>query len=73
VKPRTARQRAQTTPESAKAVRCAIYTRKSTEEGLDQPFNSLNAQREAAEAYIARAKDISRCLRARGPAGYFDR
>jgi site-specific DNA recombinase len=33
-------------------VRCAIYTRKSTEEGLDQTFNSLDAQREAAEAYI---------------------
>src|SRR5437868_13889530 len=33
-------------------VRCAIYTRKSTEEGLEQPFNSLDAQREAAEAYI---------------------
>jgi site-specific DNA recombinase len=33
-------------------VRCAIYTRKSTEEGLDQDFNSLDAQREAAEAYI---------------------
>jgi site-specific DNA recombinase len=36
-----------------KVVRCAIYTRKSTEEGLDQEFNSLDAQREAAEAYIA--------------------
>ncbi|HPQ70091.1 MAG TPA: recombinase family protein [bacterium] len=34
-------------------VRCAIYTRKSTEEGLDQEFNSLDAQREAAESYIA--------------------
>src|ERR1022692_4857555 len=34
-------------------VRCAIYTRKSSEEGLEQPFNSLDAQREAAEAYIA--------------------
>ncbi|HPQ72197.1 MAG TPA: recombinase family protein [bacterium] len=34
-------------------VRCAIYTRKSTEEGLDQEFNSLDAQREAAEAFIA--------------------
>jgi site-specific DNA recombinase len=34
------------------AVRCAIYTRKSTEEGLDQDFNSLQAQREAAEAFI---------------------
>ena len=33
-----------------KPVRCAIYTRKSTEEGLDQAFNSLDAQREAAEA-----------------------
>ena len=33
-------------------VRCAIYTRKSTEEGLDQAFNSLHAQREACEAYI---------------------
>ncbi|WP_156677982.1 recombinase family protein [Sphingomonas profundi] len=33
-------------------VRCAIYTRKSTEEGLDQEFNSLDAQREACEAYI---------------------
>ena len=33
-------------------IRCAIYTRKSTEEGLDQAFNSLDAQREACEAYI---------------------
>ena len=33
-------------------MRCAIYTRKSTEEGLEQEFNSLDAQREAAEAYI---------------------
>ena len=32
-------------------VRCAIYTRKSTEEGLEQDFNSLDAQREACEAY----------------------
>lgn len=37
-------------------VRCAIYTRKSTEEGLDQDFNSLHAQREAAEAYIISQK-----------------
>ena len=35
------------------AIRCAIYTRKSTEEGLDMQFNSLDAQREACEAYIA--------------------
>ncbi len=33
-------------------IRCAIYTRKSTEEGLDQAFNTLQAQREAAESYI---------------------
>jgi site-specific DNA recombinase len=33
-------------------VRCAIYTRKSTDEGLSQDFNSLDAQREAGEAYI---------------------
>jgi site-specific DNA recombinase len=33
-------------------VRCAIYTRKSTEDGLEQEFNSLDAQREACEAYI---------------------
>jgi len=33
-------------------VRCAIYTRKSTEEGLDQAFNSLDAQREACAAYV---------------------
>lgn len=36
--------------------RCAIYTRKSVEEGLDQEFNSLDAQREAGEAYIASQK-----------------
>ena len=36
----------------AKRVRCAIYTRKSSEEGLDQSFNSLHAQREACEAFI---------------------
>ena len=33
-------------------VRCAIYTRKSSEEGLEQSFNSLDAQREACEAFI---------------------
>ena len=35
-----------------KRVRCAIYTRKSSEEGLEQDFNSLHAQREACAAYI---------------------
>jgi len=37
-------------------VRCAVYTRKSTEEGLQQEFNSLDAQREAAEAFIRSQK-----------------
>ncbi|MEZ5792840.1 MAG: recombinase family protein [Nitratireductor sp.] len=39
--------------EEGRLVRCAIYTRKSSEEGLEQEFNSLHAQREACEAYIA--------------------
>src|SRR5437763_2847298 len=37
-------------------LRCAVYTRKSTEEGLDQEFNSLDAQRESCESYIASQK-----------------
>jgi len=37
-------------------VRCAVYTRKSSEEGLEQEFNSLDAQREACEAYITSQK-----------------
>jgi len=37
----------------ARKLRCAVYTRKSSEEGLDMDFNSLDAQREACEAYIA--------------------
>src|SRR5438874_13186548 len=45
--PRTARPRA-----DAGRRCCAIYTRKSSEEGLEQEFNSLEAQREACEAYI---------------------
>ena len=39
-----------------KKFRCAIYTRKSSEEGLEQEFNSLDAQREACAAYIASQK-----------------
>ena len=58
------RRRVTRTDEPAKAsarretkrIRCAIYTRKSSEEGLDQEFNSLDAQRESAEAYIASQK-----------------
>jgi DNA invertase Pin-like site-specific DNA recombinase len=42
-------------PTRAKA-RCAVYTRKSSEEGLEQAFNSLDAQREACEAYITSQK-----------------
>jgi site-specific DNA recombinase len=42
--------------ELQRVVRCAIYTRKSTEEGLGQEFNTLHAQREAAEAYILSQK-----------------
>jgi site-specific DNA recombinase len=39
-------------PSAEAAIRCAIYTRKSTDEGLDQDFNSLDVQRESGEAYI---------------------
>src|SRR2546421_8204300 len=61
-KPRTARRRNGT-------VRCAIYTRKSSEEGLDQEFNSLQAQREACEAFItSQWQEGWVCLRA----GYDD-
>jgi site-specific DNA recombinase len=39
-------------PAAVRKLRCAVYTRKSSEEGLDMEFNSLDAQREACEAYI---------------------
>ena len=46
-------------------VRCAIYTRKSSEEGLEQEFNSLQAQREACEAFITSQRQEGWvCLRA---------
>jgi site-specific DNA recombinase len=38
--------------DTSNVVRCAVYTRKSTEEGLEQEFNSLDAQREAGEAFV---------------------
>ena len=41
------------TNRSPRRLRCAIYTRKSSEEGLDMEFNSLDAQRDACESYIA--------------------
>jgi site-specific DNA recombinase len=47
-------------------VRCAVYTRKSTEDGLEQEFNSLDAQREAGEAFIASQRGEGwTCLEAR--------
>jgi hypothetical protein len=48
----SASRKSKATP--AALVRCAIYTRKSTEEGLDQEFNSLDAQREAASGSASR-------------------
>lgn len=41
-------------------MRCAIYTRKSSEEGLEQAFNSLDAQREACAAFIASQVGLER-------------
>jgi site-specific DNA recombinase len=42
-----------TKPTIVRKLRCAVYTRKSSEEGLEQEFNSLHAQREACDAYVA--------------------
>jgi site-specific DNA recombinase len=54
------------------AVRCAIYTRKSSEEGLEQEFNSLDAQRESGEAYIkSQAHEGWECLPKRYDDGGF--
>jgi site-specific DNA recombinase len=58
--------------EPKREVRCAIYTRKSTEEGLEQEFNTLDAQRESAEAYIRSQKQEGwTCLDARYDDGGF--
>src|ERR1700678_3641387 len=55
-----------------KSIRCAIYTRKSTEYGLEQDFNSLDAQREACEAYIkSQAHEGWRLIRDRYDDGGF--
>ena len=43
-------------PASPNPRRCAVYTRKSSEEGLEQDFNSLHAQRESCEAFIRSQK-----------------
>src|SRR5258708_19658817 len=54
-----------TAPRRNGTVRCAIYTRKSSEEGLEQEFNSLQAQREACEAFIeSQRQEGWVCLRA---------
>ena len=50
-------------PETKKVLRCAIYSRVSTEYGLEQEFNSLDAQRESSEAYVkSQAHEGWRCL-----------
>jgi DNA invertase Pin-like site-specific DNA recombinase len=59
-------------PAAKKALRCAIYTRVSTEHGLDQDFNSLDNQREAAEAYVkSQAHEGWKCLASRYDDGGF--
>jgi site-specific DNA recombinase len=50
---RTSRPAAATTTATRRVIRCASYSRKSTDEGLDRDFTTLDAQREACEAYIA--------------------
>ena len=59
-------RRADNSNQKPSSVRCAIYTRKSTDEGLDMDFNSLDAQREAGEAYVASQKSQGWVL-LRGP------
>ena len=49
-------------PASVRKRRCAVYTRKSTEEGLEQAFNSLDAQREACEAFVLSQRAEGRVL-----------
>jgi site-specific DNA recombinase len=53
---RAAPELAATSSRIVRKLRCAVYTRKSSEEGLDMDFNSLDAQREACEAYVASQK-----------------
>ena len=50
-------------PSARPVIRCAVYTRKSTEEGLEQEFNTLDAQRECSEAFIkSQAAESWQCL-----------
>jgi site-specific DNA recombinase len=58
--------------DARRTLRCAIYTRKSIEHGLEQEFNSLEAQREACEAYVkSQAHEGWRCLPERYDDGGF--
>jgi site-specific DNA recombinase len=50
---RMTRPPAATVPDTRRRIRCVSYTRKSTDEGLEREFTTLDAQREACEAYIA--------------------
>lgn len=61
------------TPKNApQLIRCAVYTRKSTEDGLEQEFNSLDAQRESGEAYVkSQASEGWTCLTERYDDGGF--
>src|SRR5207247_8489426 len=71
-RPRSLPMKTPQRPTTLSLVRCAIYTRKSTEEGLEQEFNSLDAQREAGEAYVASQKSEGwTCLEARYDDGGF--
>jgi site-specific DNA recombinase len=64
--------RTRKTPSARPAVRCAVYTRKSTEEGLEQEFSSLDAQRECGEAYVkSQAAEGWQCLADRYDDGGF--
>ena len=53
-------------PVTKDAVRCAIYTRKSTEEGLEQEYNTLGAQRDAGDAFIKSQHSFSQSRREYG-------
>jgi site-specific DNA recombinase len=58
-------------PRTLPVVRCAVYTRKSTEEGLEQEFNTLDAQRESAEAFVrSQAHEGWTCLPDRYDGGF---
>ena len=63
---RTPRRRRTVAANERRILRCAVYSRKSSEHGLEQDFNSLDAQREAAEAYIkSQAHEGWRLVKAR--------